>query len=167
MTRGVRLWWSSPTTRDTHTNCRAFSSLAIITSFYDLGPTRMKFEHQTFRFRGERTTAADPILFKIANVFYYFAGSVLRLRTNLVDIFLSFTICPAIHFHYWDLPKDHRWMAEILPIRRKTFFSINQSINQSVNQSTFHGQGCSSSSEQTWIPTPKDNKVVQWFWRNN
>ena len=36
VTRGIRLLWFSPRTRDTHTNCRAFGSGAVTTCFYDL-----------------------------------------------------------------------------------------------------------------------------------
>ena len=40
MTRGIRLLWSSPRTRDTHTCCRVFASGAVTTCFYDLGLSR-------------------------------------------------------------------------------------------------------------------------------
>ena len=41
--------------RDTHTYCRAFSSVVVPTCFYDLGLSRLGFEHPTFRFRGQRS----------------------------------------------------------------------------------------------------------------
>ena len=37
VTRGIRLLWSSPRTRDTQTYCRALGSGAVTTCFYDLG----------------------------------------------------------------------------------------------------------------------------------
>ena len=42
-------------TRDTHAKCRAFGSGAVTTCFNDLSLSQMGFEHQTFRFRGERS----------------------------------------------------------------------------------------------------------------
>ena len=42
---GIRLLWSSPRTRETHTYCRAFSSGAVTNCFYDLGLWRLGFEH--------------------------------------------------------------------------------------------------------------------------
>ena len=41
--------------RDTHTCCRAFGSGAVTTCFYDLGLSRLGFEHLTFYIRGERS----------------------------------------------------------------------------------------------------------------
>ena len=46
---------SSPRTRDTHTYCRAFSSGAVTTCFYDLGLSRLGFEHPTYRLRGQHS----------------------------------------------------------------------------------------------------------------
>ena len=42
-------------TRDTHTYCPAFGRRAVTTSFNDLGMSQLGFEHQNFRFRGERS----------------------------------------------------------------------------------------------------------------
>ena len=55
VTRGIRLYWSSPRTRDTHTYCRASGSGAVTTCFYDLRLPRLGFKHPTFRLRGERS----------------------------------------------------------------------------------------------------------------
>ena len=55
VTRDIRLLWSSPRTRDTHTYSSALSSRAITTCFYDLGLSRLGFEHPTYRLRGERS----------------------------------------------------------------------------------------------------------------
>ena len=41
---------------DTHTYCQAFSSGAVTTCFYDLGLSRLGFEHPTFRLRGQRSS---------------------------------------------------------------------------------------------------------------
>ena len=46
---------TSPRTRDTHTHYRAFSSGAVTTCVYDLGMLRLRFEHPTFRMRGQPT----------------------------------------------------------------------------------------------------------------
>ena len=46
--RGIRLWWSSPRTRDIHTYCRAFGSESVTTSFNNLGMSRLEFKHPTF-----------------------------------------------------------------------------------------------------------------------
>ena len=46
------LWHgASPRTSDTSTYCWAFSSVAVTTCFYDLGLSRLWFEHRTFRLR--------------------------------------------------------------------------------------------------------------------
>ena len=42
-------------TPDTHTYCRAFRSGAVTTLFYDLGLSRLGFEHPTFCIQGKRT----------------------------------------------------------------------------------------------------------------
>ena len=55
VTRGIRLWWSSPSTRDIDIYCRAFSRRAATSCFYDLGLLRLRFEHPTFRLRGQRS----------------------------------------------------------------------------------------------------------------
>ena len=49
--------WSSSRARDTHTYCRAFDSGAVTAYLYDLGLSRLGFEHPTFRLRGERFSA--------------------------------------------------------------------------------------------------------------
>ena len=46
---------ASARTRDTHTYCRAFSSGAVATCFYDLGLSRLGFEHPMFRLRGKHS----------------------------------------------------------------------------------------------------------------
>ena len=38
-----------------HTYCRAFGSGAVTTCFYEQGLSRLRFEHPTFRLRGERS----------------------------------------------------------------------------------------------------------------
>ena len=45
LTKSHRLWWSFLRTRDTHTYCRAFSSGAVTTWFYDLVLSWLGFEH--------------------------------------------------------------------------------------------------------------------------
>ena len=52
--------WSSPMTRDTHTYYRSFSSVAVTTCFYDLGLSRLGFEHPNFCIQGERYHPAVP-----------------------------------------------------------------------------------------------------------
>ena len=49
--------WSSQRTLDTQSYCRAFSSGAVTTCFYDLGLSRLPFEHPNFRLRGELSNA--------------------------------------------------------------------------------------------------------------
>ena len=51
----IRYKLSSPRTSDTHICCRAFSSGAVTTCFYDLHLSRLGFEHPTFRLRGQRS----------------------------------------------------------------------------------------------------------------
>ena len=53
MTRGMHLLGSFTRSRVTHTYCRAFGSGAVTTVFSDLGLSRLRFEHPTFRMRGE------------------------------------------------------------------------------------------------------------------
>ena len=48
LTWGIRLRWSYPRTRDTHTCCETLGS------FNDFGTSRPRFEHQTLRMQGER-----------------------------------------------------------------------------------------------------------------
>ena len=55
MTRCIRLLWSSPRTRDTHTYSQVFGSGAVTTCFYDFGLSRQGFKHPTFRLGGERS----------------------------------------------------------------------------------------------------------------
>ena len=55
VTRNMRLWCSSPRTRDTHTYCRAFGNGAVTTCLNDLGLLRLGFDHPTFRLRRERS----------------------------------------------------------------------------------------------------------------
>ena len=52
-TRGIRLSWSSPRTRDYHTHLWAFYSEAVTTCFYDLGLLRLGFEHRSLHLRGK------------------------------------------------------------------------------------------------------------------
>ena len=47
VTRGIRLYWSSPRTCDTITYCRTFGSGAVTTCFYNLDPSRLVFKHPT------------------------------------------------------------------------------------------------------------------------
>ena len=47
-----------PGTRGTHTYCWARSSEAVTTCFYDLGLSRLWYEHLTFCLRGERLKSA-------------------------------------------------------------------------------------------------------------
>ena len=42
-------------TSDTHTYCRAFSSGAVTSCFYDYGLSRLGFKRPTFRLRGQRS----------------------------------------------------------------------------------------------------------------
>ena len=53
VTQNIRIRWSSPRTRDTHTYCRAFGSGVFTTFFNDLGLSRLGFENSTIRLRGE------------------------------------------------------------------------------------------------------------------
>ena len=55
VTRSIRLYWSYPRTHDTQTNCQAFGRGAVTTCFYDLGLSRLGFEHPTFRLQSERS----------------------------------------------------------------------------------------------------------------
>ena len=42
--------------RDTYTYCRAFGRGAVSTCIYDLGLSRLEFEHPTFRMQAQRGT---------------------------------------------------------------------------------------------------------------
>ena len=77
VTRDIRLKWSSPRTRDTHTYCWAFNSGAVTTCFSDLALSRLGYEHPTFRLRGER-----------CNPLHYRRDSSIEL-SNLLPIFMS------------------------------------------------------------------------------
>ena len=55
VTSGIRWWWSSSNTLDTHTYCRALSSGVVTTCFYSTGLSQIGLEHPTFRLRGERS----------------------------------------------------------------------------------------------------------------
>ena len=45
----------SPITCNTHTYCKAFDKGPVTTCFYDLGLSRLGFEHPIFRMRGQRS----------------------------------------------------------------------------------------------------------------
>ena len=56
VTRDIRLLWSSPRTRYTLTYCRAFGSGDVTTCFYELGLSRLGYEHPSFHWRDWRST---------------------------------------------------------------------------------------------------------------
>ena len=71
------LWhgaWSSPRTRDTHTHCQAFGSWAVTTCFYDLGPSRLEFEHPTFRSRAKAIIhwATVAVSIVLSQIYWYY-----------------------------------------------------------------------------------------------
>ena len=72
-THGIRLYWSSPRTRDTHTYCRTLSSGAVTTCFYDSGLSRLGFEHPTFRLRSLLPTAPPPRFLGFVCLHYSFS----------------------------------------------------------------------------------------------
>ena len=55
VTRSVTLYWPSTRNRDTNTYCRAFSSSAVTSCFYDIILSRPGCEHTTFCLRGQRS----------------------------------------------------------------------------------------------------------------
>ena len=57
MTQRIRLKWSSPRTRDTHTCCQGLGSGAITTCFNDVGLSRPGIEPPISRMRGEPNAA--------------------------------------------------------------------------------------------------------------
>ena len=62
VTRAIRLKWSSPRTRDTHTCCRTFSSIAVTTCFKNLLLSRPRFENQNYVANG-LTECATAVAF--------------------------------------------------------------------------------------------------------
>ena len=58
VTQGIRLYWSSPRSRDSHTCCRAFGSGAVSTCFNDLGHSRPGIEP---RIRYKKQEAHRPL----------------------------------------------------------------------------------------------------------
>ena len=63
--------------RDTRTYCRAFGSGTVTTCFfYDLGLSRLRFEHPTFRLRGERS-----------NPLCHHCGPICLLKPAILNIF--------------------------------------------------------------------------------
>ena len=81
MSLDIRLQWSSPRTRDTHTYYRTFSSGAVTTCFYNLCMSLLGFEHPTFRLRGRVLTQLECNK-KNNEVFNIGPGSDQRLCTT-------------------------------------------------------------------------------------
>ena len=74
-TQDIRLKLSTPRTRDNSTYCRAFGSGALTACVYDLVRSRLGWERQTFRLRGERSnckTFNHFFSFKMKDSFYLF-----------------------------------------------------------------------------------------------
>ena len=91
MIRGVRIQWSFPKTRDTHTYCRAFSSASVTTCFYEFSLSRLRFEHPTFLLRGDRSNRLRHRRGKSLSKLY-FAMHSLQLTSFHPFEFLSFMI---------------------------------------------------------------------------
>ena len=60
MTQDIRLYWSSPGTRDNYTYCRAFGSGTVTTCCNDLRLSRLKFEQLPLAERKLFPTATPP-----------------------------------------------------------------------------------------------------------
>ena len=66
---------------DTHNFCRAFGSGAVTICFYDLGLSWLRFEHPTFRLRGEYcNNACTEETFRLLVSYLSVLFSVLRYR---------------------------------------------------------------------------------------
>ena len=76
---------------DTHTYCRAFSSGTATTCFYELGLSRLGFEHPTFRLRGQRSNPQSQrrdFLKSIQHIIYNFIDNKC-ISYNNIAYFLS------------------------------------------------------------------------------
>ena len=76
-------------TRDTHTYCRALSSGAVTTCFYDLGLSGLRFEHPTFRLRGQRPY---PLRRR--------RGNIINLSTTTASVSFTYTILFWCELYY-------------------------------------------------------------------
>ena len=109
--------WSSPRSRDTCTCCRAFSSAAVTSCFYDLGLSRLGFEQPTSRMQDERSNRRIVAgKFNIHILYTY----TLCIQTNSYEIYLwkYNKILPYViienHLHfqnYHDLYLHTRWSS--------------------------------------------------------
>ena len=114
VSQSVRNGKSSPRNHDTDIYCRAFSNGAVTTCFYDLHLSRLGFEQQSFRWRGERSnpcTIAAVIVcskFKLGKQRFTHRISIINLlstknylgqskliKENQSDIF-TFSVLPSV-----------------------------------------------------------------------
>ena len=132
MTLGIRLKWSSPSTRHTHTYCRALSSRAVTTCFYDSDLLRLAFEHPTSRLRGERS---NPLRHRRG-----------WFRTDLVSI-----------FKWWQGSLNKPMRAIISPHKQPLPFLCAPRLEYSLKV-----QVCSKSPHQQGVarPSPCNNDLL-------
>ena len=89
-------------TRDTHTYCRAFSIGAVITCLYDLGLSRLGFEHLTYRLQDQRS---NPLRHRRGNKWNKYNHNIVKRNLywydyNRTEVFFMFILrvplnCPA------------------------------------------------------------------------
>ena len=115
MTRGIRLKWSSLRTRDTHIYRRAIRSGAFSTCFYDLGLSRLGFEHPTFRMRDKRS-----------NRLYHRGGFKVISPVNEVQgVYRNHSVCPSVCLSVWFSVCLVLRLSVQIRIRPITFFSFD------------------------------------------
>ena len=77
-----------------HTYYRALSSGAVTTCFYDLGMSRLGFEHPTFRLRGQ---CSNPLRHRVGHlqgccivyIFVYITKTVCYLISNDIFVYID------------------------------------------------------------------------------
>ena len=97
-------------TRDTHTYCRAFGSGAVTTCFYDLGLSRLGFEHPTSRLLSERSKRLRH------RIFLRFTCIVISQVRVFVYLLIQWSITLSSAFHR-DWEERHLWV--VFSLRKK------------------------------------------------
>ena len=79
----AKLLWHGASVYDTHTYCRALSSGAVTTCFYDLGLSHLGFEHPTFQLRGQRS---NTLRHALEFIFHFHCDDTIILNISSIPV---------------------------------------------------------------------------------
>ena len=90
---------------DTHTYFRAFRSGAVTTCFYDLGLSRLGFEHPTLRLRGQYSNPLRHCRGRLIRMKYFrmVFRNVMNSREKLLKLLTSHAVRYIVQLY---IPKD-------------------------------------------------------------